>query len=93
MPSYFTTCLGVTVDLSGICRVASVAAFKDKKCSSSVLAISKEIALFSPSFTSLFASLSSILAFLLKLVNITVTDISSIYKSYFPVLEVNRSRI
>ncbi len=93
MPSHFTTCLGVTVDLSGICRVASVAAFEDEKCSSSVLAMSKEIALFSPALTSLPASLSSILAFFLKLLNMTITDISSIYKRYFPILEENKSRI
>ena len=93
MPSYFTTCLGVTVDLSGICRVALVAVFEDEKCSSSVLAMSKEIALFSPALTSLPASLSSILAFFLKLLNMTVTDISSMYERYFPVLEENRSCI
>ncbi len=93
MPSYFTTCLGVTVDLSGICRVASVAVFKDEKCSSLVLAMSKEIALFSLALTSLPTSLSSILAFFLKLLNITITDILSIYKRYFPVLEKNKSCI
>ncbi len=93
MPSYFTTCLGVTVDLLGICRVASVATFEDEKCSSLVLAMSKEIALFSPALTSLPASLSSILAFFLKLLNVTMTDISSIYERYFPVLEENKSRI
>jgi len=91
MPSYFTTCLGVTVDLSGICRVASVAALKDEKCNSFVLAISKEIALFSPALTSLSTSLSSILAFFLKLLNMTITDISSIYERYFLVLEENKS--
>ncbi len=93
MPSYFTTCLGVTVDLSGICRVAFVVAFEDEKCSSLVLAMSKEIALFSPALTSLPASFSSILAFFLKLLNMTVIDILSIYKRYFPVLEENKSCI
>ncbi len=93
MPSHFTTCLRVTVDLLGICKVASVAAFKDEKYSSLVLTMSKEIALFSPALTSLPTSLSSILAFFLKLLNITVTDISSMYERYFPVLEENKSRI
>ncbi len=93
MPSYFTTCLGVTVDLLGICKVASVATFEDEKCSSLVLAISKEIALFSLALTSLSTSFSSILAFFLKLLNITIIDISFIYKRYFPVLEENKSCI
>ncbi len=93
MPSYFTTCLGVTVVLSGICKVALVAVFDNEKYSSSVLAMSKEIALFSPALTSLPASLSSILAFFLKLLNMTMTDISSIYERYFPILEENKSRI
>ncbi len=93
MPSYFTTCLGETIDLSGICKVASVAAFEAEKCSSSVFAISKDIALLSPALTSLSASLCSILAFFLKLDDVTVTDISSINERYFPVLEVNKSRI
>ncbi len=93
MPSHFTTCLGVTIDLSGICKLASVAAFEVEKYSSSVLAISKEIALFSPALTSLCTSLYNILAFFLKLFKVTITDISSINERYFPVLEVNRSRI
>ncbi len=93
MPSYFTTCLGVTIDLLGICKLALVAAFEVEKCSSSVLAISKEITLFSPALTSLFASLYSILAFFLKLFNVTITDILFINKRYFLVLEVNKSRI
>jgi len=93
MPSHFTTCLGVTVDLLGICRVASVAVFEDEKCSSLVLAMSKEIALFSPALTSLPASLSSILAIFLKLFDVTVTNISSTNERYFPVLEVNKSRM
>ncbi len=75
MPSYFTTCFRVTVDLSGICRVGSVATFEDEKCSSLVFAMSKEIALFSPALTSLPASLCSIFAFFLKLLNVTITDI------------------
>ncbi len=73
--------------------MASVAAFEVEKCSSSVLAMSKDIALFSPALTSLPASLSSILTFFLKLLNIAITDILSIYKRYFPVLEENKSRI
>ncbi len=93
MPSYFTTCLGVTVDLLGICKLASAAAFEVEKYNSSVLAILKEITLFSPTLTSLSASLYSILAFFLKLFNVTITDISSINKRYFPVLEVNKSCI
>jgi len=93
MPSYFTTCLGVTINLLSIYKVASVATFKDEKCRSSVLVISKKIALFSPAFTSLSTSLSSILAFFLKLFNMTITDILYINKRYFPVLEVNKSRI
>jgi len=93
MPSYFTTCFRITVDFSGICKVAAEAALEDEKCSSSVFAISKEIALFSLVFTSLFTSLSSILTFFLKLLNITVADISSIYERYFLMLEENKSRI
>ncbi len=93
MPSYFTTCFRVTVDLSGICRVASVATLEDEKYSSSVLVISKEIALFSLALTSLLASLSSILAFFLKLLNMTIIDILSIYKRHLLILEENKSCI
>ncbi len=87
MPSYFTTCLGVTIDLLGVYKVASITTFEDEKYSSSVLAMSKKIALFFLALTSLPTSLSSILAFFLKLLNIIITDISSMYKRYFPVLE------
>jgi hypothetical protein len=93
MPSYFTTYLGVTVDLLSICNIAFIAAFEFEKYNSFVLAMSKEIALFSPALTSLPTSLSSILAFFLKLFNIIITNISFINERYFPVLEVNRSRI
>ncbi len=89
MPSYFTTCLGVIVDLLGICKLASVAVFEVEKYSSFILAILKKIALLSLALTSLSTSLYSILAFFLKLFKVTITDILFINERYFPVLEVN----
>jgi len=53
----------------------------------------KKITLFFLTLTSLSASLYNILAFFLKLANITIINILSINKRYLSVLEVNRSRI
>jgi len=53
----------------------------------------KEIALFFPTLTSLSTSFYNILAFFLKLANITIIDVSSINERYLSILEVNKSRI